>query len=238
MEKLVEGARKLGLHLTSGQVDLFQQYYEQLREWNKRVNLTRIIERDSVQKKHFLDSLTVVQALLDMNPPARRLLDVGSGAGLPGLPIKILWPHIHLGLMDSVGKKTAFLQSVVTSLGLRDVEVLTSRAEDLARSEAHRERYDAVLCRAVAPLPTLMELTLPFCKLGGRVIAQKMASAEGEIARSGKALRLLGGEVQEVRRVELDELEPPRVLVIVEKVATTPDKYPRRAGVPARHPLM
>lgn len=238
MEKLVEGARKLGLHLTSEQVELFQQYYEQLREWNKRVNLTRIIGRDSVQKKHFLDSLTVVQALLDMNPPARRLLDVGSGAGLPGLPIKILWPHIHLGLMDSVGKKTAFLQSVVTSLGLGNVEVLTGRAEDLAHSEDHRERYDAVLCRAVAPLPALMELTLPFCKLGGRVIAQKMASAEGEIARSEKALRLLGGEVREVRRVELDELEPPRVLVIVEKVATTPDKYPRRAGVPARHPLM
>lgn len=238
MEKLVEGARKLGLHLTSEQVDLFQQYYEQLREWNRRVNLTRIIGRDSVQKKHFLDSLTVVQALLDMNPPARRLLDVGSGAGLPGLPIKILWPYIHLGLIESVSKKTAFLQSIVASLGLRDVEVLTSRAEDLAHSEDHRERYDAVLCRAVAPLPTLMELTLPFCKLGGRVIAQKMASAEGEIARSEKALRLLGGEVREVRRVELDELAPPRVLVIVEKVTSTPDKYPRRAGVPARHPLM
>jgi len=236
MQGLIAGGERLGLHLTHEQVEQFETYYRELILWNRRVNLTAIVDYDEVQVKHFLDSLTIVLAVKDM-PHSLRLLDLGAGAGLPGIPLKILFPNIHLALLDSVGKKTSFLRHLVARLGLDQVEVLTARAEDLAREESYREQFDLVLSRGVAKLPTLVELALPFCALGGSFIAQKKGEIDAEVEQATRAIDVLGGRLREVMRVRLEELGEERVLVIIDKLSTTPQGYPRRAGVPTRHPL-
>ena len=235
MERLIAGAKRLGLSLTSEQVGKFEVYYQELIRWNRRVNLTAIVDYEEVQVKHFLDSLTIALALRDM-PPSFRLLDVGSGAGIPGVPLKILFSNISLTLLDSVHKKTDFLDHLVARLGLEGVEVLTGRAEDLGREEGYREQFDLVVSRGVAQLPTLVELALPFCTPGGTFIAQKKGEIEGEIAQATRAIDILGGRLREVRKVELEEVGE-RALVIIDKLSATPHRYPRRAGVPSKRPL-
>ncbi|MEE9199097.1 MAG: 16S rRNA (guanine(527)-N(7))-methyltransferase RsmG [Dehalococcoidia bacterium] len=237
MEILIRGAQRLGLPLSPAQVERFEVYYRELIDWNRRVNLTRIIGREEVQVKHFLDSLTVAKALPSPVPPGLRALDIGSGAGLPGVPLKILYPKMEMCLMDSVGKKTAFLEHLVATLGLEGVQVVTGRAETLAHDEAYRERFDLVVSRAVTVLAALLELTLPFCKIGGRVIAQKDASYEREPGDVDRALALLGGRLEEVLPIELEGISNERRLVVISKAESTPGKYPRRPGVPARRPL-
>jgi len=237
MERLIAGAKRLGLSLTSEQVGKFEVYYEELIRWNRRVNLTAIVDYEEVQVKHFLDSLTIALALRDM-PPSFRLLDVGSGAGVPGVPLKILFSNISLTLLDSVHKKTGFLDHLVARLGLEGVEVLTARAEDLAREGRYREQFDLVLSRGVAQLATLVELSLPFCTLGGSFIAQKKGEIEGEVEEAMGAIDILGGRLREVTRVELEELGEERSLVIIDKVIATPNRYPRRAGIPQKRPLI
>lgn len=236
MERLVRGAERLGLSLSPQQAEQFEAYYRLLMEWNRRINLTAIVDYDQVQTRHFLDSLTVILALPPLGPDFR-LLDVGTGAGLPGLPLKILFPQVRLVLLDSVAKKTAFLSHVVAELGLKDVEVITSRAEELGHRPGYRENFSAVLSRAVAPLTTLVELALPFCKQGGLFIAQKGREIEAEINRASKAIDILGGRLREVREIALEELGGERLLVVIEKVAPTPSRYPRRPGVPSHRPL-
>jgi 16S rRNA (guanine527-N7)-methyltransferase len=238
LETLLHGAKQLGLSLTSKQTQQFQLYYEELVEWNKRVNLTAITDYEEVQLKHFLDSLTLVPAFEDKawSKGDFSLLDVGTGAGLPGIPLKILLPKVRLVLLESVAKKTAFLQHVVNCLSLDHVEVLTGRAEDIAHQEDYRERFDLVVSRAVGKLSTIAELTLPFCREGGLFIAPKKGKIEEELSQAAKAIDTLGGKLTEVKKVELELLEP-RFLVMVEKVSPTPQRYPRRAGVPARRPL-
>ena len=225
----------LGLHLTREQVESFELYYRELVSWNSRVNLTAIVDYEEVQLKHFLDSLTIALAV-DSVPSSLRLLDVGAGAGMPGVPLKLLIPDIRLTLLDSVGKKTGFLEHLVARLGLYGVEVVTARAEDLAHDEGYREGFDVVLSRGVARLATLVELALPFCRVGGAFIAQKSGEVEGEIAEAQPAIRILGGRLRGVRTVAVEGLED-RVLVVVDKLAPTPERYPRRAGVPQKRPL-
>jgi len=239
MEILVNGARRLGLDLDPQQLARFQTYYQELVQWNRRVNLTSITDYAGVQVGHFLDSLTVMLAL-ETSPGKRglRIIDVGTGAGLPGIPLKIVWPGITLVLLEATAKKAEFLRHVVDRLGLGNAEVVVGRAEEMARRAEYREKFELVVSRAVAPLPTLVELCLPFCVPGGCFIAQKKGEIDVEIREAGRAMELLGGRLREVRPVDLPEFTDDRCLVIIDKVLPTPAKYPRRPGIPAKRPLL
>ena len=239
MEKLKIGAKKLGLELSAGQLEQFQVYYQELVDWNRRINLTAITDYEEVQIKHFLDSLTVALAL---KPPMGggdfRLMDVGTGAGIPGIPLKILLPDIRLVLLDATAKKAAFLHHVKDKLGLDNVEVVVGRAEEVAHEAEYREQFGLVLSRAVASLPTLVELTLPFCAIGGSFIAQKKGVIDLEVNQATRAISLLGGNLREVKKIDLAEFTDERWLVVVEKIGLTPEKYPRRPGMPAKRTLV
>jgi 16S rRNA (guanine527-N7)-methyltransferase len=236
MKELASGAKKLGIELTPKQLEQFQIYYQELTDWNRRVNLTRITGYEEVQIKHFLDALTVLPAL-PTGKASFGLLDVGTGAGIPGLPLKIVLPEVKLVLLEATAKKAAFLHYIINELGLEEVEVLVGRAEEVAHQALYRERFETVLSRGVAPLPALVELTLPFCALGGCFIAQKKGDIEAEMAQASAGITLLGGRLREVKAVELAEFADARWLVVIDKRAPTPDRYPRRPGIPARRPL-
>jgi 16S rRNA (guanine527-N7)-methyltransferase len=252
MEKLVEGARKLGLNLTPDQVAVFRRYRQELLAWQSRANLTAITDDEGIQIKHFLDSLSCLLAVPPARPtaaimpvaseiclmrPDTRVIDVGTGAGFPGLPLKIICPAIKLTLLEATGKKVEFLKHIVELLDLRGVTVLKNRAEELGISAEHRERYDWAVARAVAEMPTLMEYLLPFVKIGGRALAQKGEDAPAEVARAETAIVHLGGQLNRLIPIELTGIAETRYLVVVDKVAATPDKYPRRSGVPSKHPI-
>ena len=237
MAILALGAAELGLHLTDHQLDQFEVYYRELADWNQRVNLTAIIEYSEVQVKHFLDSLTACLALPGGLAPGAAVVEVGAGPGLPGLALKLVFPDSRLALVESVAKKTAFLRHLVQVLGLDQVEVYTGRAEDLARQPELRERFDLALARGLAKMPALLEYTLPFCRVGGRVVAWKHGGIDQELAASARALDTLGGRLTGVLPVGVTGLTDNRVLVVVDKVKPTPAAYPRRAGVPAKQPL-
>jgi len=238
LELLAKGIEQLGLVLTPKQAQQFQLYYEELIEWNKRMNLTAINGYEQVQLKHFLDSLTLVSTVLDMDQGegTLALMDVGTGAGFPGIPLKILLPKIRLALLDSVAKKTSFLHHLAERMQLDYVTIITGRAEEAAHQTQYREMFDMVVSRGLAKLPTAIELTLPFCRVGGMAIAQKMGIIDAEINRTTRAIHILGGRLKEVRDLDLELLEQ-RLLVIVEKTSPTPESYPRRTGVPAKRPL-
>ncbi len=239
MKKLESGAEKLGIELSPKQLEQFQVYYQELIDWNQRLNLTRITGYEEVQTKHFLDSLTVVLALPQkIGRVGFRVIDVGTGAGIPGIPLKILIPDIKLVLLDATAKKATFLHHIRDKLGLDNVEIVVGRAEEVAQEAKYRDNFDLVLSRAVAPLPTLVELTLPFCALGGSFIAQKKGDIAPEISQAAKAISLLGGNLREVRKIELAEFTDERWLIIIDKVSPTPQKYPRRPGIPAKRPLV
>ncbi len=239
MEKLKAGAEKLGINLSHRQINQFRIYYQELIDWNKKINLTSITGYEEVQVKHFLDSLTVT---LTMKPLSEgrslNVIDVGAGAGLPGIPLKIAFPGINLTLLEATVKKTKFLQHVVKRLELRDVEIASGRAEEAGLSPQYREKFDLVLSRAVASLPALVELTLPFCTVGGCVIAQKKGEIRGEVEKSRKAIDVLGGTLREVKPVELKGLDDNRYLVIIDKIRHTPAEYPRRPGMPVKRPII
>ena len=238
MEKLNLGAPKLSLSLDSKQLEQFSIYYQELLVWNQRINLTRITDYEEVQIKHFLDSLTVTLAYQpQISHTGTRLIDVGSGAGMPGLPLKILFPNIRLVLLDATAKKAAFLHHIKQKLGLDNVDIVIGRAEEVAHLNDYRERFDIVLSRAVAPLPTLVELTLPFSTIGGSFIAQKKGAIDPELSRATKAISTLGGNLREVKKVDLEEFTDERQLIIIDKVAATPHQYPRHPGIPAKRPI-
>jgi 16S rRNA (guanine527-N7)-methyltransferase len=237
VELLITGAAALGIPLDEAQQRQFARYYQELVEWNRRVNLTSVTEWEQVQAVHFLDSLTVALAL----PPAviqgGRVLDVGSGGGFPGLPLKIAFPRLQVGLLESRGKKAAFLRHLAARLELGGVEVYQGRAEELARDPALREAFDAVLARGLEKMPVLAEITLPFARIGGILVAQKKGDIALELAEAQEALYSLGGGTPEVRWLQVPALPEARALVVVPKVAPTPEKYPRRPGMPAKRPL-
>jgi len=239
MKQLIAGADKLGIELSARQLEQFELYYQELIEWNKRTNLTTITSYSSVQVRHFLDSLTITLASAEeeVARPDFQIADIGTGAGFPGLPLKILFPQPRLVLLESTAKKVTFLQHMIRKLELENVEVLNSRAEEAAHLPLYREQFALVLSRAVALLPTLVELTLPFCRVGGRFVAQKKGGVEQEANRATEAIAVLGGKLKEIRRIELEEFSDPRYLVIIDKICPTPGKYPRRAGLPKRRPI-
>jgi 16S rRNA (guanine527-N7)-methyltransferase len=237
MEKLITGAKKLGLQLTAKQLEQFSIYYQELVDWNQRMNLTKITNYEDVQIKHFLDSLTVTLARLPRNADLR-LIDIGTGTGIPGLPLKILFPDIRLVLLEATAKKAAFLHHLKHKLELDNAEMVVGRAEEIAHRAQYREQFDLVLSRGVAPLPTLVELTLPFCLIGGCFIAQKKGDTRSEIELATKAISLLGGKLREVKGIDLAEFTDQRQLIIIDKVSPTPPPYPRRPGVPSKRPLM
>jgi 16S rRNA (guanine527-N7)-methyltransferase len=239
MEKLIEGAGKLGIEFTTMQVKQFELYYQELIEWNKKINLTAITDYSSVQVKHFLDSLTITVALpgKEVERPDFNIIDIGTGAGFPGMALKILFPQPRLVLVEPTTKKTAFLQHIIHKLELENVEVVNSRAEKAAHLPLYREQFALVLSRAVALLPTLVELTLPFCQIGGRFIAQKKGEIDQEISQAEKAIAALGGQLDQIRKIELSEFADVRYIVIIDKICPTPSKYPRRPGIPRRRPI-
>ena len=239
MEKLIKGADKLGIEFNARQVKQFELYYRELIEWNKKINLTAITDYSSVQVKHFLDSLTITLALSEeeVERPDFNVIDIGTGAGFPGVPLKILFPRTRLVLIEPTTKKTVFLHHIIRELGLENVEVLNSRAEEAAHLPLYREQFALVLSRAVALLPTLVELTLPFCQVGGRFIAQKKGEIDQELNRAKKAIAALGGKLDRIKKIELDEFDDGRYLIIIDKISPTPSKYPRRPGLPRRRPI-
>ena len=234
---LAAGCRAIGLELSPQQEEQFARYARVMIEANTRVNLTSITEPDAVQTLHFLDSLTVAAVLPKATLTDERVLDVGSGAGFPGVPLKLVFPGIRLELLEATGKKTAFLRELVGELELPDVAVHTGRAEDLAHDVSLRGAFDVVLARGVAKLAALVEVTLPFLRVGGVLVAHKSATADAEATAAAKAVRVLGGATPDVHPVVAPGLEDGRTLVVVEKVAGTPKGYPRRAGMPVKHPI-
>ena len=237
MQLLREGAAKLGIRLTLAQVAQFHQYYETVSDWNSRVNLTSVAGREEVQTVHFLDSLTVCLAIPERMLESGRFVDVGSGAGFPGVPLKIAFPGLRTTLIDSTAKKTRFLVELIRILGLSDIEVLTERAEDLAHDPDLRERSDFVVARAVAQVPVLAELTLPFCRVGGVVVLHKKLDVEAEVQRGLKAVETLGGTFRGIEKIGDLGYGDARGLVVMDKVRSTPRRFPRRPGVPRRRPL-
>lgn len=214
---------------------LLAQYEQELLAWNERFNLTAIRDVEEVRVKHFLDSLTCVQAMREN--PGKRLADIGTGAGFPGLVLKIVYPAVQLTLVESVGKKADFCRHVVNTLGLDNVEVIQERAENIGQLLAYREQFDWAVARAVAALPVLAEYLLPLVRVGGSMLAMKGESGPVESHASEHALQMLGGHLRQLVPVTLPGVVEERYLVIVDKVAATPARYPRRVGIPAKRPL-
>lgn len=236
MDSLIQDAKALfNVHFTARQMVALVNYEKELLEWNQKFNLTAIRDAESIRTKHFLDSYSCVLAW-KANPPMR-LVDVGTGAGFPGIPLKIIYPSMRVTLVESVGKKATFCRHLVEKLGLEGVEVIQSRAEDLGQFPAHRESYDWAVARAVANLNILSEYLLPLVKLGGTMLAQKGESGPAEAQSAEKAMKLLGGKLKQVIPIHLPGVADDRYLVLVDKVAATPPKYPRKAGIPMKTPL-
>jgi 16S rRNA (guanine527-N7)-methyltransferase len=236
MDKLARDAQQLfGIPLSAKQISQFATYERELLEWNQRFNLTAIRDVGGIRTKHFLDSISCTLAWRDQAP--RRLVDVGTGAGFPGIVLKILYPGMKLTLVESVGKKANFCCHIVQTLGMDGVEVLAARAEDVGQNPAHREKYDWAVARAVANLHVLVEYLLPLVRIGGGMLAQKSESGPGEVQAAEKAMNLLGGHMRQLIPVELPGVAEERYLVIIDKSAATPPAYPRRVGIPAKKPL-
>ena len=242
MEKLAAGAVALGLPLSPEQLAAFTRYRALLLDWNQRVNLTAIVEPEAVETHHFLDSLTCAVPLLarwgsHAALPPLRCIDVGSGAGLPGLALKLALPQLRVTLVEATAKKATFLLHLIGELDLAGVAVVAERAETLGQQAAHRETYDAAFARALAPLVPLLELTLPFLRVGGRLVASRRGDLAADLAAAGGANATLGGAPPTLTPITLPPLHDGRALVVVEKAHATPATYPRRPGLPAKRPL-
>ena len=233
---LENGCQAFGVTLTEKQIEQFEKYYELLIEWNKVMNLTGITEFDEVMQKHFVDSVAAAE-YVEMEK-INSLIDVGTGAGFPGIPLKIVYPHLQVTLLDSLNKRIKFLDEVVDNLGLTGIETVHGRAEDAAKKAEYREQFDLSVSRAVANLASLTEYCLPFVKVGGKFVSYKSVSVDEEIAQSKKAVYVLGGEIGKVEKFNLPESDMERSLVIIEKKRSTPKKYPRKAGMPTKEPLV
>ncbi len=235
LQFLTESQKYIGAPLTEKQVKAFEVFESELMSWNEKFNLTAIRDAEGIRIKHFLDSLTCLSVMKPLHK--QRIIDVGTGAGFPGIPLKIIHPDLKLTLVESVGKKAGFCKHMVEMLHLENVEVLTLRAEDVGRLPNHRAQYDWALARAVASLPILSEYLVPLLKIGGYMLAQKGESAHTEAQTSENALKLLGAELQRIEKVTLPGVVEERFLVVVKKIAATPAIYPRTVGIPSKKPL-
>lgn len=235
LEKLKSGLNKLQIELSDDQMQQFLTYYEMLIEKNKVMNLTAITEFEEVVEKHFLDSLSLVQQI-DLNQPLK-ILDLGTGAGFPGIPLKIAFPELEIILMDSLNKRINFLNEVITALKLEKITAIHGRAEEMARKPEYREQFDLCVSRAVANLASLSEYCLPFVALQGNFISYKSGEVEEEVNQSKKAIFLLGGKIKDVKKFRLVETDAERSFVQIEKVKRTPKTYPRKAGTPSKSPI-
>ncbi|MBR3635651.1 MAG: 16S rRNA (guanine(527)-N(7))-methyltransferase RsmG [Lachnospiraceae bacterium] len=222
-----------GFEPSDAQLSSFDRYYEMLIEWNEKINLTAITEYKEVFVKHFLDSVSIIKAY-DMSKVSS-IIDVGTGAGFPGIPIKIMFPDIHVTLLDSLNKRLNFLNEVISELTLKDIYTVHGRAEDIAKETKHREMYDLCVSRAVANLSTLSELCIPFVKINGSFVSYKSEKATDEIKDADHAIKIMGGSFQ--KRIDFDLDGNNRTFIIIDKISYTPKKYPRKAGTPAKEPL-
>ncbi len=234
-QQLIEGAKVLNVELTDKQADQLMRYKELLVEWNEKMNLTAITEDMEVITKHFLDCLTV-QSSIDL-AQVKSLVDVGTGAGFPGLVLKIAFPNVHITLIDSLNKRLKFLQHVIDELGLTGIECVHGRAEDLGKNKAYREQFEVCASRAVANLAVLSEYTLPFVKKGGYLIALKGQKLDEELAEGEKAITILGGTIDKLVDVVVPYTDLNHRIAKIKKVKETPKKYPRKAGTPAKSPI-
>lgn len=233
--QFIKDAGALGVNLTNFQVQQFLTYYEMLKEWNEIINLTAITNYDDVMKKHFVDSMSLIKAY-DVTKRSS-VIDVGTGAGFPGLVLKIAFPELQMTLLDSINKRIQFLDAVIDKLSLSGVETIHGRAEDFAKLGKLREKYDLCVSRAVANLSTLSEYCLPFVNIKGLFIAYKSEKVFEETEVAGKAISVLGGKIKKQIEFQLPDSDIYRNLVVIEKSKTTPGKFPRKAGIPAREPL-
>ena len=232
---LENGCQELGIQLNGQQKEQFIKFYEYLIEKNKVMNLTGITDFEEVLTKHFLDSLSCVKTI-DMTK-VKTMIDIGTGAGLPGIPLKIIYPELHVTLLDSLNKRVKFLNAVIENLGLTGITAIHGRAEDIAKQKEYREGFDLVVSRAVANLSSLSEYCLPFVKTGGMFVPYKSGSVDTELSEASRAIKVLGGEYRDTVRFELPGTDIDRTLVVIEKVKETPKKYPRKAGTPSKEPI-
>lgn len=236
-EIFAEELANYGFKLSSKQKEQFATYYNKLIEFNKKVNLTRITDKNEVYLKHFFDSITPLLEFSDLFKGEKSLCDVGAGAGFPSLPIKILCPDLSITIVDSLGKRLKFLDELVSDLSLDKVTLVHSRAEDAGQNKNLREKFDLVTGRAVARMNVLSEYCLPLAKVDGYLVALKGPKAQDELAEAKNAIEVLGGSVKEVKELTLPDTDDERTLIVVKKVKATPKKYPRQAGTPNRKPL-
>lgn len=232
---LEEGCKELGITLDENQKKQFTDFYEYLVEKNKVMNLTGITEFQEVLIKHFLDSLACVKAV-DMSR-IKRIMDIGTGAGFPGVPLKIAFPHLEACLLDSLKKRFNFLEETFQMLKLENITAIHGRAEEYAKNKQYRETYDLCVSRAVSNLATLSEYCLPYVKTGGYFISYKSGTVQEEVEQAQKAVKILGGKIQDVVYFQLPDSEIQRSLVVIEKIKATPGRYPRKAGTPLKEPL-
>ena len=240
MNKLVNICNKINIEISDDQINCFEKYYELLIEKNKVMNLTAITDKEDVIVKHFIDSIALIPHLLDKGININnklKIIDIGTGAGFPGLPLKIMMPDVKFTLLDSLNKRVSFLNEVIDELKLKDIEALHGRAEDYASDNKYREKYDICVSRAVANLSTLSEYCIPFVKEDGFFISYKAGESEEEINNSKNAIKILGGKINKVEEFVLPGTDASRVFVFIRKQELTDKKYPRKAGVPAKKPL-
>jgi 16S rRNA (guanine527-N7)-methyltransferase len=236
---LKKGAEEFGINISDEQLSAFKLYSSELTIWNKITNLTAIRDEPDVEKKHFLDSISIVPIISDLITRGKTIsvIDVGSGAGFPGLPLKILFPHINLSLVESNGKKVSFLNHICDRLGFDDVRIHNERAELLAHDKSIRETFDLILARAVGNLTMLSEITLPFCIVGGKVVLHKGSNISTEVEDSMYSIGLMGGVMSNVAQVALPDLNLNGSIIIIDKIESSPAQYPRRPGIPHKKPL-
>ncbi len=235
LDGLEKGLKSFGLSLSEEQKSQFITYYEMLIEKNKVMNLTAITDFDEVVMKHFLDSIAICQVVSFQN--RTNVLDLGTGAGFPGIPLKIVFPQLEITLMDSLNKRVLFLRDVIDELGLTGIEAVHGRAEEAGRNQTYRESYDLCVSRAVANIATLSEYCLPFVRVGGRFVSYKSSTVDEEVEEGKKSIELMGGHISQVYKFALPDTDLQRSFVVISKEKKTPKKYPRKAGTPSKDPI-